>query len=80
MHHVAKAGAGPGCHNQSVVSMSTHSRIPNYATCPVCKREITVTKAGKLRAHDDPARRDPNLPFGRRCAGAGTLVPESALR
>lgn len=41
-------------------------------TCPVCDRtDRLLTKAGKLRHHNDPNRRDPRLPFGQRCEGSG---------
>jgi hypothetical protein len=46
-------------------------------TCPVCSRPITLKADGKLRHHNDPARKDPRVPFGFRCNGTGT-APEDA--
>ena len=48
------------------------------ATCPVCGDDISLTKAGVLRHHDDKRSRT-NLPFHPRCQGAGKAPGVTAL-
>ena len=60
---------------KSDFSISPYGR----AECPVCGDDISLTKAGVLRHHDDKRSRT-NLPFHPRCAGAGKAPGVATLQ
>ena len=50
-------------------------------TCPVCGRPGRgVTRSGKIRAHNDPSRKNPWLAAGVVCAGSGQVANEGRYK
>ena len=50
--------------NGKEVKLPLGEEAPKKARCPYCRKRVTLTKSGKLHAHNDPAT-------GTRCARSG---------